>query len=130
MTTVTKTPVTFLAAASGAAGTSKASPGASSGWIDTGSGTSTAADGGDMGLSITNGSSAPGVAPTLLVQWSPDNGVTVYDYQYFGGDVNASSINTTTVWIDPAIRYVRVIGYGNTTNAVTFGATFSGVTRA
>ena len=130
MTTVTKTPVTYLATVSGAAGSSKASPGANSGWIDTGSNSANAADGGDMGLSITNGSSAPGVAPTILLQWSPDNGATVYDYQAFGGDTIASSINTTTVWVDPGMRYLRVIGYGNTTNAVTFGATFSGVTRA
>lgn len=83
-----------------------------------------------MGLSVTNGSSAPGVAGTLLVQWSPDNGTTVYDYWGMGGDTVASSSNSQTVWIDPGIRYIRVIGYGNTTNAVTFGATFSGVTRA
>lgn len=125
MTTATKTPITFLNAVSGAAGSSKTAPGASSGWIDTG-----AADGGDMGLSILNGASAPGVPPTLLIQWSPDNGTTVYDYQPYGGDTVASSTNTTTVWIDPGLRYVRVIGYGNTTSAVTFGATFSGVTRA
>lgn len=125
MTTVTKTPVTLLNAVAGAAGSTKAAPGASSGWIDLG-----AADGGDMGLSISNGASAPGVAPTLQIQWSPDNGVTVYDYQPFGGDLVASSVNTATFWVDPGIRYVRVIGYGNTTNPVTFGATFSGVTRA
>ncbi len=124
MTTVTKTPVTLLNAVSGAAGSTKVAPGATSGWIDLG-----AADGGDMGLSITNGT-APGVAPTILIQWSPDNGTTVYDYWAMGGDVTASSVNTATAWIDPGIRYVRVIGFGNTTNPCTFGATFSGVTRA
>lgn len=126
MTTVTKTPVTFLAAVSGTATgpTTKTAPGANSGWIDIGT-----YDGGDMGLSVTNGT-APGVAGSILIQWSPDNGTTIYDYWGIGGDLVTGSINTTTIWVDPGVRYVRVIGYGNTTNPVTFGATFSGVTRA
>lgn len=130
MTTVTKTPVTFLAAVSSVAGSSKTTPGASSGWIDLGSGTAGAYDGGDMGLSVTNGASAPGNPGTILIQWSPDNGTTIYDLWGMGGDTIASSVNSNTIWLDPAMRYVRVIGYGNTTSAVTFGATFSGVTRA
>lgn len=125
MTTVTKTPVSLLAAVAGAAGSTKAAPGASSGWKDLG-----VYDGGNIGLSITNGASAPGAAPTILIQVSPDNGVTVYDYWAMGGDITASSVNTASPWLDPGFRYVRVIGYGNTTNAVTFGADFSGVTRA
>jgi len=125
MTTVTKTLVPLLAAVAGAAGSSKASPGANSGWKDLGT-----YDGGNIGLSITNGASAPGVAPTILIQVSPDNGATVYDYQGMGGDVSANSVNTSTIWLDPGFRYARVIGYGNSANAVTFGADFSGVTRA
>lgn len=130
MTTVTKTPVAMLTAAVAAAGSTKASPGASSPWIDTKSGTADALDGGDIGYSITNGPSAPGAAPSLTIQWSPDNGTTVYDYMSVGGDTVANSINSNTIWVDPALRYLRVIGYGNTTNAVTFSVTFSGVTRA
>jgi hypothetical protein len=130
MTTVTKTPVPLLVAANGAAGSTKATAsagtsGANSGWKDF-----SAYDGGNIGLSITNGSSAPGVAPTILVQVSPDSGVTVYDYWAMGGDTTASSVNTATIWLDPGFRYGRVIGFGNTTNDVKFGADFSGVTRA
>lgn len=125
MTTVTKTPVTFLASISCAAGSTKTSPGAVSSWLDLG-----VYDGGDMGLSITNGSSAPGVPCTVLIQWSPDNGTTVYDYWTMAGDINNSSVNSNTIWIDPGLRYVRVIGYGNTTNSVTVSAVFSGITRA
>lgn len=125
MTTVTKTPVTFLAAVSGVAASTKTSPGASSGWIDLG-----VYDGGDMGLSVSNGTTAPSTVGTILIQWSPDNGTTIYDYWSMGGDLVNSSVNTASIYIDPAVRYVRVIGYGNQTNAVTFGATYSGVTRA
>lgn len=127
MTTVTKTPVPFLSAAAGAAGSTKTAPGANSGWIDLGAPTSY--DGGDMGLSVTNGT-APGAAGSILIQWSPDNGVTIYDYWAMAGDLVTGSTNTATIWIDPGLRYVRVIGYGNTTNPVTFAASFSGVTRA
>ena len=133
MTTVTKTPVTLITATAnnGTAGSTKGAPSVTSGWIDLGG-----ADGGDIGLSILNGT-APGAAGTLQVQWSHDAGTTVYDYgPPLGGDLstfNSSSLaglTTATIWVDPGIRYVRIIGYGNTTNAVTFGATFSGVTRA
>lgn len=126
MTTVTKTPVAFLAnVATTALSSTKAAPNVSSGWIDLG-----AYDGGDMGLSVVNSGSAPTTAGSILIQWSPDNGTTIYDYQPMAGDTTASSINTATIWIDPGLRYVRVIGYGNVGNNVTFGATFSGVTRA
>lgn len=122
--TITKAKVAGIAYAAGncAAGTTKASPGVNSGWIDL-----TGKDGVDLGYRIVNGSSAPGTAPTLVIQESPDNGTTVYDYAAVGGDTTASSDNSGTIWIDRAVMYARVIAYGNTTNAVGIGADFSTV---
>lgn len=130
MTTITKTVVAILAATAGAAATTKGAPGAASAWVDIG-----AYDGGDMFLSVLNGT-APAAAGVILIQASPDNGTTVYDYWACAGDLNTynsgtlAGLVTNTIWVDPGVRYVRVIGYGNTTNPVTFAASFSGVTRA
>lgn len=130
MTTITKTPVTVLAPTSGAASSTKGAPGASSAWIDIGT-----YDGGDLFISIQNAGSL-GNAGTITVQASPDNGTTVFDYWSLGGDVliysssTLAGLTTATIWVDPGIRYIRVIGYGNTTSACTYTATFSGVTRA
>lgn len=117
-----KVPVITYAAGNCAAGSTKASPGVNSGWIDM-----TAKDGSDLHWRIVNSSSAPGVAPTLTVQTSPDNGATVYDYATVGGDTTASSDNSNTIWLDRGLMYVRVIGYGNTTNAVGIGVDISAV---
>ena len=128
MTTVTKTSVPLVAPVTnnGVINKSKSDPGVSSGWIDI-----RAYDGGNLGLSILNGASGPGSAPSLVIQWSPDGTSTkVYDLLMYGGDTAGSSYNSATFWIDPGIPYIRVIGYGNTTNPVTFGADFSGVARA
>lgn len=131
MTTVTKTVVAVLAATSGATASTKGSPGAASSWIDIGS-----YDGGDLFLSVLNGGTGPTTAGSFLIQASPDNGTTVYDYYGFTGDTNAFSSSTgaglvtAAIWIDPGVRYLRVIGYGNAGASVTFAATFSGVTRA
>lgn len=134
MTTVTRTPTTVIAAATGngTAGSTKGAPAVDSGWLSTGS-----ADGGNLMLSILNGASAPGVAGTLQVQVSVDAaGTRARDYQAIGGDTNAYNASTLVgltsacIWVDPGIQYYRVFGYGNTTNTVTFSAEFSGVTRA
>lgn len=120
---ITKSAVTALTSTSAAAGTTKASPGATGSWLDL-----TAAYGGDLSWRLVNGGSAPGVAATLLVQASPDNGSTFYDYATVGGDIIASSDNSGTIWIDQGIQYVRVIVFGNTTNAVTGSASLSKIT--
>lgn len=122
---ITKAKIAAIAysATNAAAGTSKASPGVNSGWIDM-----TGKYGGDLSWRIVNGGSAPGVAPTLTVQASPDNGTTVYDYATVGGDTNSSSDNSGTLWLDQGMMYVRVIGYGNTTNAVGIGADIAAIT--
>lgn len=110
---ITKSKIAALASTSCAAGSTKASPGANTGSIDM-----TGKYGGDLSYSLTNGSSAPGVAPTLTVQASADN-ATWYDYATVGGDTTASSVNSGTIWLDQGLMYVRALVYGNTTNAVT-----------
>lgn len=113
----------------GAAASSRAAPGAASSWLDTKAAAPNNFDGGTVGVSVQNGS-APGVPGTILVQWSPDNGVTIYDVGGIAGDLIANSFYSASIDISPSMRYIRVIGFGNTTNAVTFGATYSGTTRS
>ena len=120
---ITKSSVLILTATSAAAGTTKAAPGATGAWINV-----SAYYGGDLGYSITNSASAPGVACTVLFQTSPDNGTTVFDYYAVAGDAAISSVNTGTVWLDQGVMYVRAIAYGNTTNAVTVAANLQAIT--
>lgn len=121
---ITKAVTSLFAAVScgGATPGTKAAPSIWTAWQDM-----TGSYGGDVGLRIVNGT-APGIAPTLVIQFSPDNGTTVYDYATVGGDVTASSDNSSTIWIDQGLGYIRVIGYGNTTNAVTVTASLSKIT--
>lgn len=120
---LSKASVAVLASTAGAAGSTKASPGATGAWID-----ARAYYGGELGYSITNGGSAPGVAGTLLFQVSPDNGTTVFDYYAVAGDTTAGSVTTGAIVLDRGVMYVRAIGYGNTTNSVTFAANLQAVT--
>lgn len=126
MTTKTLTPVSIQAPTSCPAGGTKASPALTGTGVDI-----RAYDGGDLGWTITNGSSAPGVGGAMTIQWSTDNGTSGwYDITTVGGDVAASQTYSGTIEIDPGMGYLRIIGWQNTTNAVTMGATFSGVTRS
>lgn len=121
---LSKASVVVLAATAGAAGSTKSAPGATGGWIDC-----RTYYGGELGYSIVNGASAPGTAGTLLFQASPDNGVTVFDYQLIvGADTVASSVTTGSIILDRGVMYVRAIGYGNTTNGVTYAANLQAVT--
>ena len=120
---ITKSSVLVLTSTSGAAGTTKAAPGATGAWINT-----TTYYGGDLGYTITNGASAPGVAMTVLFQTSPDNGTTVFDYYPISGETVASSVTTGNIWLDQGVMYVRAIAYGNTTNAVTVAANLQAIT--
>lgn len=115
---ITKQKITALASTSCAAGSSKATAIANTSGANTGSIDMTGKYGGDLSYSLTNGSSAPGVAPTLTIQHSADN-ATWYDYATVGGDTTASSVNSGTIWLDQGLMYVRGLVYGNTTNAVT-----------
>jgi hypothetical protein len=119
---ITKTKIAALASTVCAAGSTLASPGADSGTIDL-----TGKYGADLHWSLTNGSSAPGVAPTLLVSASAD-GTTWYTYAVVGGDTTASSVNSGTIWIDQGIMYARVRVYGNTTNSVTAQSDIAAIT--
>ena len=65
---------------------------------------------------------------TALIQVSPDNGTTVFDYYAVAGDLVASSVNTYAIQLDQGVMYMRVIGYGNTTNAVTVAANLQAIT--
>lgn len=114
--------VLILASTSGAAGSTKAAPGVTGGWIDV-----RAYYGGELGYSIANGASAPGVAGTITFQTSPDNGVTVFDNYSVYGDTVASSVTTNSISLGK-IMYLRAICYGNTTNAVTFAVNLQAVT--
>jgi hypothetical protein len=77
---------------------------------------------------LTNGASAPGVAPTFIVQTSPNNGTLIYDEYIVGGDTTASSVNSGPIPIDDTTMYVRVGVYGHTTNAVTAEASLQEIT--
>jgi tetrahydromethanopterin S-methyltransferase subunit D len=112
-----KTSVTLLASQSVAAGLTKATA-VFGAWVDTRAyGRQT------VRWKLTNGASAPGVAPTLIVQTSPDNGTNIYDEYTVGGDTVASSVNSGPISTDDTTMYVRVGFYGHTTNAVTCEAT-------
>lgn len=128
-------PITLLNAANVAAASAgtKGAPGAvgaGGGWVDI-----SQYDGGSVGLAIQNGG-AVGVAGSILIQHSPDNGGTVFDYWSFGGDLvayNAATLAglvTATIKIEPGVKFIRVIGYGHTTSPVSYTAAFTGVTRS
>ena len=114
--------VSILAATSGAAGSTRAAPGVTGGWVDV-----RAYYGGELGWGVKNGGSAPTVAGSLLIQTSPDNGTTVFDYHLVGGDTVANSDTTNSISLGKAM-YIRVLGYGNATNAVTYSAILQAVT--
>jgi hypothetical protein len=127
----TKASVTILAAVSVAAGGTKGAPatGGTGSWVAINTGY-----GGSLGYSILNGASAPGVAGTITIQMSPDNGTTVFDWYSISGDTNIYNSSTllglTTGALDlpKGPMYVRAICYGNTTNAVTFALNLQHVT--
>lgn len=77
---------------------------------------------------LTNNAAAPGAAPVLLAQTSPDNGTTVYDEYPVGGDIQPSSVNSGEITVDDTTMYIRVGVYGHTTNAVTAQATIQAIT--
>jgi hypothetical protein len=119
---IAKSAVAVLASTSAAAGTTKASPGATGSSINC-----TSYYGGELTYKITNSSSAPGVALTLTFQASHD-GTNWYDYYSVAGDTVASSVNTGSLILDRGVMYLRVIAYGNTTNAVTVEANLQAIT--
>lgn len=112
---ISKAAISVLASVSVPAGGTKASPQAA--------GIGAAIDcrvhyGGELTFKLTNGASAPTVAPALTFQASPD-GAAWFDYYTVGGDVAANSIVSGSLQLDRGVMYVRAIVYGNATNAVT-----------
>ena len=117
----TKAAIALLAAVNVPAGTTRAAPVASSA-IDT-----RTHAGGDLAIKITNGASAPTVAPTVVVQISHD-GSDWTDYHTITGDLVNSSVTHSVPWIDQGIMFVQVIAYGNATNAVSVRAYLHAIT--
>ena len=119
---LTKTNTVLLASTSVAAGLTKATASFTP-WFST-SGNYRSA----VRWMLTNGAAAPGAVPILLVQTSPDNGTTIYDEYFVGGDTVANSINSGPISIDDSTLFVRVGVYGHTTNPVTAQATLQAIT--
>lgn len=119
---ITKAAVVVLAATSVAAGTTKAAPVAGAA-IDC-----RAHYGGELTYKITNGATAPTVAGAVTFQASHNGTTDWFDYYTAGGDAVASSVTSGAVLLDRGVMYVRVIGYGNTVNAVTVEAHLQAVT--
>lgn len=115
---ITKAKTTLVAYADGntVAGLTKAAAAAATPWTNV-SGAAAI----EISWRLKNGSSAPGVAPTLLLQTSPDNGTTVYDGTALGGDTVANSDNSNSFPVDAPQMYVRVLAFGHSTNPVGVG---------
>lgn len=118
MTVPTRSTVTILAATSVAAGGTKAAPAHTGAWVDV-----RTLNGGDIGWSVKNGASAPGVQGQFTLQVSDKNdGTNIADLWSGGGDTTANSETTGLIDLPNTASYVRMVCYGNTTNAVTFAA--------
>lgn len=131
--TITKTqqqvlaPATITAASAG----TKGAPGANSGWVDLG-----LHIGGTMTLTVQN-AGAVGTAGNILIQQAVDvSGTRPVDVWGYAGDLLAYNAATTdglttrSIDIPAGVRYARVIGWGHSTNSVTYSADFDGVTVA
>lgn len=118
MAAIPKTSVTILASAVGAAGnTTKSAPAVVGPWVDV-----TGYNGGLLGGRIKN-NGAVGVAGNLMWQWTPDRDATtptIYDLWGFAGDTAAGSDATFSTRLDKEVKFVRVIGWGNTTSSVNY----------
>lgn len=84
------------------------------GWIDIG-----AYNGGDIGWSVTNGSSAPSTSLGFTLQFASASGVPkgAYDRWTGAGDTVASSVTSGIIPIPSSAKFVRGLAYGNQTNA-------------
>lgn len=109
---ISKQAVTILSATMVAAGTSAASP-VFGGAVDV-----RAFAGGEWGYKITNGSSAPTIPCTVVLQTSAD-GTNWFDFWTFGGNIVANGVSSSSVTMTRGVMYARMIAYGNTTNSVT-----------
>lgn len=124
MTAPTRNTVPIFASASVGPGGTKAAPLAAGtgAWVDV-----RAYNGGKLTWLVQNGTSAPGVQGQFTFQMADSfDGTTatnVTDIWSGGGDTVASSSNSNYVDLPAEASYVRMLCYGNTTNAVTFKGT-------
>lgn len=126
MTAPTRSTLTILAATSvnAVANSNKAAPAHTGAWVDI-----RPYNGGQIGWSVKNGASAPGVQGQFTLQVSDANdGTNITDLWSGGGNTTpststtASSEETGLVDLPNTASYARMICYGHTTNAVTFKA--------
>ena len=82
--------------------------------------------GGEWGYKITNGSSAPTVGCTIVLQVSPD-GTNWFDFYTASGNTAASGGGSGTVTMTRGVMWARLIAYGNVTNAVTVESSLQAV---
>jgi len=108
---INKQAVAILAPTNVPAGTSSAAPVAGTA-VDV-----RAFAGGEWGYKITNGSAAPTVGCTIVLQVSPD-GANWFDFYTASSNTAASGGGSGTVTMTRGVMYARMIAYGNTTNAV------------
>lgn len=119
MTAPTRSTVVILAATSNAASasTTKAAPGTTGAWVDV-----RGLNGGHIAWSVKNGASAPSTAGQFMLQVSDDGVNNITDLWGGAGDTTASSEATSLIDLPSTASYVRMICWGNQTNAVTFKA--------
>jgi hypothetical protein len=126
---ITKTATTFQAAATVAAGLTRATA------YRTGSLDVSGYRRGTITYELANGVNAPGSAPQLVLQHSHDGGTTWRDFALVGGNTTSSG---ATAYADPAgmpsgsiaipdgCKMVGAVCYGHTTNSVRLTLEFSG----
>lgn len=120
MAAPTRSTVAILASTSVNPGGTKASPALVGPWVDV-----RGFNGGDVGVSVKNGASAPGAQGQYTLQGSDKNdGTNVYDIHSSGGNTTAGGEEMPLIELPNTVSYVRLICYGHTTNAVTFKADF------
>lgn len=121
-------PTTVAAASAGTKGAPGAI-GANGGWVDLG-----VHIGGTMMLTVQNGG-AVATAGNIMIQQAVDiNGTRPVDVWGYAGDLlayNAATgdgLQTKSIPVEGGVRFARVIGWGHSTNPVTYSADFDGMT--
>jgi hypothetical protein len=127
MTAPTRSTIPVFALTSVPPGGTKAAPvtAGQGPWVDVRS-----LNGGKLTWLVKNGAIAPGVQGQFTFQiadsYDGTNATNVTDLWTGGGDIVPSSENSNYVDLPAEASYVRMLCYGNTTNAVTFrGALFA-----
>jgi len=121
MTAPIRSSVTIFASALIAAGGTKTAPasGGTGAWVDV-----RGLNGGKLAWLVQNGSSTPGVQGQFTFQVADDStGTNATDLWTGGGDTVANNPSSGIADLPAEASYVRMLCYGNTTNAVTFKGT-------